>query len=33
MAPSPTFLKLKGQNLVYAVTFCCSIGFLLCKSP
>ena len=25
----PTYLKLKGQNLVYAVTFCCSIGFLL----
>ncbi|KAI5200372.1 hypothetical protein AUEXF2481DRAFT_701769 [Aureobasidium subglaciale EXF-2481] len=26
---SPTFIKLKGQNLVYAVTFACSIGFLL----
>ncbi|KAJ5114390.1 hexose carrier protein [Penicillium alfredii] len=26
---SPTFIGLKGQNLVYAVTFCCSIGFLL----
>ncbi len=26
---SPTFAGLKGQNLVYAVTFCCSIGFLL----
>ncbi|KAK9454001.1 putative hexose carrier protein [Dipodascopsis uninucleata] len=26
---SPTFLKLKGQNLVYAVTFGSSIGFLL----
>lgn len=29
MAASPTFLKLKGQNLIYAVTLCCSIGFLL----
>jgi sugar porter (SP) family MFS transporter len=29
MGTSPTFLGLKGQNLVYAVTFCCSIGFLL----
>lgn len=29
MSASPTFMKLKGQNLVYAVTFCCSIGFLL----
>lgn len=29
MAPTPTFLKLRGQNLVYAVTFCSSIGFLL----
>lgn len=29
MSASPTFLRLKGQNLVYAVTFCCSIGFLL----
>lgn len=26
---SPTFIGLKGQNLIYAVTFCCSIGFLL----
>lgn len=26
---SPTFVGLKGQNLIYAVTFCCSIGFLL----
>ncbi|KAK3939791.1 general substrate transporter [Diplogelasinospora grovesii] len=26
---SPTYARLKGQNLVYAVTFCCSIGFLL----
>jgi len=26
---SPTYCKLKGQKLVYAVTFCCSIGFLL----
>ncbi|KAJ5698703.1 hexose carrier protein [Penicillium macrosclerotiorum] len=26
---SPTFLGLKGQPLVYAVTLCCSIGFLL----
>ncbi|KAJ5157730.1 hexose carrier protein [Penicillium canariense] len=26
---SPTFIGLKGQSLVYAVTFCCSIGFLL----
>ena len=26
---SPTFARLKGQNLVYAVTFCSSIGFLL----
>ncbi|PGH23192.1 hypothetical protein AJ80_02722 [Polytolypa hystricis UAMH7299] len=29
MAPSPTFLRLKGQALVYAVTFCSSVGFLL----
>lgn len=29
MANSPTFLGLKGQKLVYAVTFTCSIGFLL----
>lgn len=29
MSSSPTFLRLKGQNLVYAVTFCSSIGFLL----
>lgn len=29
MADSPTFLGLKGQKLVYAVTFTCSIGFLL----
>ncbi|KAJ5591948.1 hexose carrier protein [Penicillium hispanicum] len=28
-AQSPTFMGLKGQNLIYAVTFCCSIGFLL----
>ncbi|KAK2764086.1 hypothetical protein FQN52_008776 [Onygenales sp. PD_12] len=27
--PSPTYMRLKGQNLVYAVTFACSIGFLL----
>jgi sugar porter (SP) family MFS transporter len=26
---SPTFVGLKGQNLIYAVTFTCSIGFLL----
>ncbi|GAB7343816.1 hypothetical protein MBLNU457_1786t2 [Dothideomycetes sp. NU457] len=26
---SPTYCRLKGQKLVYAVTFCCSIGFLL----
>ncbi|KAJ5729731.1 hexose carrier protein [Penicillium malachiteum] len=26
---SPTFLGLKGQNLIYAVTFACSVGFLL----
>ncbi|KAK9452435.1 hypothetical protein V1511DRAFT_201449, partial [Dipodascopsis uninucleata] len=26
---SPTFLKLKGQNLVYAVTVGSSVGFLL----
>jgi hypothetical protein len=26
---SPTFLRLKGQDLVYAVTFCSSIGFHL----
>jgi sugar porter (SP) family MFS transporter len=26
---APSFLGLKGQPLVYAVTFCCSIGFLL----
>lgn len=25
----PSFLGLKGQGLVYGVTFCCSIGFLL----
>ncbi|RFU28029.1 hypothetical protein B7463_g8307, partial [Scytalidium lignicola] len=29
MPDSPAFLGLRGQNLVYAVTFCCSIGFLL----
>ena len=29
MSTSPTYCKLKGQPLVYAVTFCCSIGFLL----
>jgi sugar porter (SP) family MFS transporter len=28
-AAAPTYLGLKGQPLVYAVTFCCSIGFLL----
>ncbi|KAJ9202421.1 hypothetical protein DTO164E3_1010 [Paecilomyces variotii] len=28
-SPSPSFMRLRGQNLVYAVTFCCSIGFLL----
>jgi len=32
MAGSPTFLKLKGQNLVYAVVLCSSFGFLLCMS-
>ncbi|KAJ5218065.1 hexose carrier protein [Penicillium cinerascens] len=26
---SPTYLGLKGQNLIYAVTLCCSFGFLL----
>jgi MFS family permease len=26
---TPTFCGLKGQSLVYAVTFCSSIGFLL----
>ncbi|KAH7008999.1 putative hexose carrier protein [Ilyonectria destructans] len=26
---SPTFLGLKGQPLVYAVTLCCGLGFLL----
>ncbi|KAJ5183810.1 hexose carrier protein [Penicillium capsulatum] len=26
---SPTYAGLKGQSLIYAVTFCCSIGFLL----
>jgi MFS family permease len=26
---SPTYLKLRGPKLVYAVVFCCSIGFLL----
>ena len=25
----PTYLRLNGQKLVYAVTFCCSIGFFL----
>jgi MFS family permease len=29
MSTSPTFVGLKGQNLVYAVTLCCSFGFLL----
>jgi MFS family permease len=29
MSPSPTFVGLKGQNLIYAVTLCCSFGFLL----
>ncbi|KAK0280838.1 hypothetical protein LTR91_008764 [Friedmanniomyces endolithicus] len=29
MAGSPTFLWLKGQNLVYAVVLCSSFGFLL----
>lgn len=28
-AKSPTFVGLKGQSLIYAVTLCCSIGFLL----
>ena len=27
MSNSITFIGLKGQNLVYAVTFCCSVGF------
>jgi hypothetical protein len=26
---SPTYLKLRGTKLVYAIVFCCSIGFLL----
>lgn len=25
----PEYLGLKGQRLVYAITFCCSIGFFL----
>jgi MFS family permease len=29
MSTSPTFISLKGQNLIYAVTLCCSFGFLL----
>ncbi|KAK9333381.1 general substrate transporter [Lipomyces starkeyi] len=29
MYASPTYMRLKGQSLVYAVTMCCSIGFLL----
>lgn len=29
MASTPTFVKLKGQSLVYMVTFCSSIGFML----
>ncbi|KAK9361717.1 hypothetical protein V1504DRAFT_68776 [Lipomyces starkeyi] len=29
MSASPTYMRLKGQSLVYAVTMCCSIGFLL----
>lgn len=29
MASQPTFLRLKGQSLVYAVTACCSVGFML----
>ncbi|KAN0110858.1 putative hexose carrier protein [Hyaloscypha variabilis] len=29
MATSRTFVGLKGQNLIYAVTLCCSFGFLL----
>jgi sugar porter (SP) family MFS transporter len=29
MNESPTFIGLKGQSLLYAVTFCCSMGFLL----
>jgi len=29
MATSPTYVGLKGQNLIYAVTLCCSFGFLL----
>ena len=29
MERRPSFVGLRGQNLIYAVTFCCSIGFLL----
>ncbi|CAD0110842.1 unnamed protein product [Aureobasidium uvarum] len=29
MSSSPTYMRLKGQNLVYAVTLSCSLGFLL----
>jgi hypothetical protein len=29
MSTQPTYCKLKGQKLIYAVTFCCSIGFML----
>jgi sugar porter (SP) family MFS transporter len=29
MSTSPTFVGLKGQNLIYAITLCCSFGFLL----
>jgi MFS family permease len=28
-APSPTFVGLKGPNLIYVVKLCCSFGFLL----
>ncbi|KAK9492238.1 general substrate transporter [Lipomyces doorenjongii] len=29
MSTSPTYMRLKGQSLVYAVTMSCSMGFLL----
>ncbi|KAH0367869.1 hypothetical protein KCU84_g5144, partial [Aureobasidium melanogenum] len=29
MSSSPTYIRLKGQRLVYAVTLSCSLGFLL----
>ncbi|KAH0398309.1 putative hexose carrier protein, partial [Aureobasidium melanogenum] len=29
MSSSPTYMRLKGQKLVYAVTLSCSLGFLL----